>query len=315
MFIITDAGGTGTTWWLCRLGGAGAPLAELHSSALTPTLLCEEEIENQLKAALQSWLTQWVTNTHEPLTDVFYYGAGCTGEGSERIRRALSLLMSNMADCSQSAGDSAPKVHVESDIFATARGTLGHKAGLACILGTGSNTCLWDGNKIVSQVPPLGYVLGDEGSGASMGRRLLVAVLRKTLTASTLSLFHHSYPGLTQDAVIQAVYRQPQANRYLASFCPWLREHAELSDLRALILGEFQLMLQRCLIPYNRQLPSPKIGQTDVRDCPLCFTGGVASHFLPYLQEAAEAEGFRQTITATSSPLPGLLRWHIETAR
>ena len=110
--------------------------------------------------------------------------------------------------------------------------------GIACILGTGSNSGLYVGGKLVANVSPLGYILGDEGSGAVLGRRLLGDVLKRQLPQDVCLAFEKRY-GLSADAIIQRVYREPMANRFLASFAPFLAAHREHPAIRALLADEF----------------------------------------------------------------------------
>ena len=171
-------------------------------------------------------------------------------------------------------------VRVRSDLLGAAHALCGSQEGVVCILGTGSGSGLYDGSSFVAQVPSLGYILGDEGSGAVLGRQWVAEVFKGKMDEAIRQRFL-SETGLTQDILLDHVYRQPQANRYLASFVPFLHAHREHPDVAALIGREFDRFFCRCVIPYGRP------------DFSVHFVGSVAWFFADEVRKAACRSGLK----------------------
>jgi hypothetical protein len=215
---------------------------------------------------------------------VFFYGSGCTPDQVPMMSQLIAEVLS------------AKTVEVHSDLTAAARALCQHEAGIACILGTGANSCLYDGTQIVQNTPPLGYILGDEGSGAVLGRSFLNAIFKDPALADVRDEFLKANKMQMKD-VIQRVYRQPMANRWLASLSPFIHDHLSHPAIRTLVVDNFRLFLRRNVVPYHRP------------DLPVGCVGSVASIYQPQLEEAALAEGF--TIgRILQSPMEGLLQYH-----
>jgi len=203
--------------------------------------------------------------------EICFFGAGCRGEGVVRMEKALAGIW-----------PMARKITVGSDIVGAAAALFGTEgSGIACILGTGSNSCLYLDGEMAENVPPLGYILGDEGSGAALGRRLAGDVLKRQLPPQLCEKFFAEY-GLTADEITERVYRRPLPNRYLASFVPFIVNHRkECSELRQLALEEFGRFFKRNVDLYKR------------RDLPVGFVGGVAFSLREELHETAAACGYK----------------------
>ena len=213
------------------------------------------------------------------MTSVRFYGAGCGEtfpEASEKLRRELE------------AHFGTTDITVESDLLGAARALWGRGEGIACILGTGSNSCLCRDGEILKNVPPLGYVLGDEGSGAVLGRNLVNGIFKGHIPLKEEFLAAH---GLNYEEIIRRVYREPYANRFLASFAPFIRAHIDRPEIRELVLRSFRDFASRNLSRYPAELP-------------VSLLGGVAAHFEALLREALEAEG-RRVETIVESPAEG----------
>lgn len=187
-------------------------------------------------------------------------------------------------------------INVESDMVGAARALCQREEGIACILGTGSNSCLWDGKRIVSNTPPLGYVLGDEGSGAYIGR-MLVANILKGLTSRRIRDMFYNETGLTQDTVIEHVYRMPLANRWLAGQMEFVKRHKNEAEMTALVAGAFDAFLERNVMQYRQ--PS----------LPLNFTGSVAETYQNILRQCIERRGWKMGVVVRR-PIDGLIRYH-----
>ncbi len=214
------------------------------------------------------------------LRAVYFYGAGVTSvEVAARIRCCLP---------------DADTVEVESDLLAAARSLLGHSRGVACILGTGSNTGLYDGRAIVGNIPPLGYILGDEASGANIAIRFLRGLYRGEFEPSLRDLFERE-TGLTYSGVLEGVYRRPRANAFLASLVPFIRRHSTSFPL-------LQASLDSIFGDFFRTLVG-RYGETDV-----ALTGGVAAAFEPEIRRACPAG--LSIVRIEGRPMRGLVKFH-----
>ena len=218
------------------------------------------------------------------LTHVFFYGAGCTPEKKVFVQKALETVFKKA------------EVHVESDMLGAARGLLGHSAGVACILGTGSGSCYYNGETIEWSVPSLGYILGDEGSAAVLGKRLVGDLLKNQLPAGLKEEFLKQY-GLTPAEIIDRVYRQPFPNRFLASLSPFIAAHLEVPEVRQLVKQSFKAFLTRNVMQYD--YCHYRVG----------FNGSIAWYYRELLTEAMAEIGLQPGLII-KAPMEGLLRFH-----
>ena len=279
-YLIADSGSTKTDWSLMR---DGKRVLQVKTPGINPVHHSEEQMEQGIRATLLPRL-----DGRGP-DDVRFYGAGCaTPALKAKVRGVLQR-------CLRPRGT----VEVQSDMTGAARGLLGRRKGIACILGTGSNSCLWDGGRIVMNVPPLGYLLGDEGSGAHLGRRLVNGLMKGSIKGGLREVFLERY-ALTTDSLLERVYRQPEPNRFLASLAPFLLEHRDDPQMEQLMTDCFDEFIRHNLLAYP-----------DFDRQPVCFTGSVAAHFSPYLTQAAMRAGL-QVGTVTASPMEGLIKFHEE---
>jgi N-acetylglucosamine kinase-like BadF-type ATPase len=216
--------------------------------------------------------------------DIFFYGSGCTPVHVPMMQQLLAEVLTPNS------------VEVHSDLMASARALCQHEAGIACILGTGANSCLFDGEQIVQNTPALGYILGDEGSGSVLGRMFLNAIFKRPELADVRDQYLQEHK-FTQTDVIQKVYREPMANRFLATTSLFIHEHLDNPLLRQLVVDNFRSFFQRNIAPYGR------------KDLPVHFVGSMAHHYPDELQEAAKIEGFTVGNTV-QSPLEGLITYH-----
>lgn len=259
--IIADAGSTKTTWM--RLDGDTSQ--RLTGRGLNPfALLGDEEVRTVLLEDIGA--EEW----KEP-QGVYFYGAGCRDEGLLRMQRLLAEHFH--ADLAA--------VHVDSDLMGAKLALLGDDDGIACILGTGANSGLFIDGKLSASISPLGYILGDEGSGAVLGRRMLANYLKGQMPSHLLEKFHEMYPEATTSQALKRTYKESAANRYLASFAPFAVQYREEQSIRDVILAEFSLFFERNIKPYNRP------------DLPVCFVGSIAHLLREELAEAAASQGLR----------------------
>ena len=273
MILIADSGSTKTQW---NVIDREQLVCEVFTKGLNPYFQTPEEMGKELRSALLPHIPAG------PYAAVRFFGAGCT---QEKIRSMERMLMDNL-----SVSDT---VEVGSDMLGAARSTCGREAGIACILGTGSNSCLYDGQSITANVSPLGFILGDEGSGAVLGRLLVGHLLKNQLGAELKERFLSEY-GLTVADIIERVYRKPFPNRFLASFSPFITRHLDDPRMRQLVLDAFRDFFVRNVMQYD-----------GYADHPVHFVGSVAYHYQQLLRDTAEGLGLRVGIIA-QSPMEGL---------
>ena len=281
MILIADSGSTKIEW--CVLD-EGKVVAQVFTVGMNAMLLTEEEMAETIKRELMPHIGGLA------IDEVYYYGAGCLFDNiCNNVRNAISRNL-----------PSASKIMVDTDLLAAARAVCGNKPGIACILGTGSNSCYYDGEKIVDNVSPLGYILGDEGSGAVLGKLLVGDVLKKQMPQPLIDKFLAQY-SLTPQVIIENVYRKPNANRFLASLSPFLAENIEEPSVHRLVLNAFKSFFVRNVENYK-----------NYRELPVNFVGSIAVIYRDVLEEAAKA--LYITIgDIIKSPMEGLVKYHSNT--
>lgn len=277
--LIADAGSTKSDWAL--VNQHDGTFARVTTPGFNASISHEGQISNILSELKQKLPINVKIDT------IFYYGAGCA---STSVSRLIGERLSNeFGNCT---------VEVESDMLGAAKSMLQHDSGVACILGTGSNSCQYNGTDIVKSVPSLGFILGDEGSGAALGKRLLAnafkGLLPPTISKKLIEKYNLDYSG-----VIENIYRRPSPNSYLASFVPFIHENIELVAMRELVYNEFESFVIRNLLSYE-----------DVETTRVCFTGGIAHVFESILKEATEAHNIRINMIQCR-PLEGLIKYHL----
>lgn len=277
MILIADCGSTKVDW--CMIDN-GEVVTRVSTGGINALLMTEVEIADIIGRELVPAIGDAVVD------EVHYYGAGCiSAEVCDNVRRAIALHIP------------APVIEVNTDLLAAARALCGHDKGIACILGTGSNSCFYDGERIVDNVSPLGYILGDEGSGAVLGRLLVGDVLKNQLSPELCEKFLSQY-NLDTLEIIHRVYREPQPNRFLASVSPFLLENMEEPAIHRLVLNSFKSFFVRNISHYE-----------GYRDMPVNFVGSIAYYYHDVLKEAADA--IDATLgTIVVSPMAGLISYH-----
>jgi N-acetylglucosamine kinase-like BadF-type ATPase len=191
---------------------------------------------------------------------------------------------------------------VYSDLLGAARSLCREEEGIACILGTGSNSCYYDGENIAENVPPLGFILGDEGSGAVMGKKLLADVLKKQLSRPLLIEFQTKY-NLSSAAILDHVYRQPFPNRFLSQFMPFIAENSGYAEIKNLVENSFSEFITRNIFQYVK-----------AQQVPIHFTGSIAWHFREILENTLRKHRL-QLGKVEKEPLNGLVEYHLNKAK
>ena len=272
MKLIADSGSTKTAWAVVETNKI------ITTSGINPVFMDANTITEILN-------TQLKPNLKEDITEVYFYGAGCASEEKNNIiKEAFRNVLGEI------------KVEVASDLLGAARGLLDTTDGIACIMGTGSNSCLYENGKISWNVPALGFILGDEGSGAVLGKLLMGNIFKNQLPEAVIEDFKTTY-GLSMLDVIEKVYRSPLPNRFLASFGPFIAKHKEVPEMKSMITEA----LENFIIRNVKQYPYTTM--------PVSFTGSIAYYFSDILQELANKHNF--TIgKIEKDPLQGLVQFH-----
>ena len=279
MILLADSGSTKTDWGLVENGKL---VKRLRTSGMNPFQMSEEAITEEIKTHLVPELPGTV------LDEVHFYDAGCTKEKQPIVERALRANLTINGEC-----------EVASDMLGAARGICGHKPGIACILGTGSNSCSYDGKNLVKNVSPLGFILGDEGSGAVLGKLLVGDVLKNQMPEAITKRFFEKYK-LTSAEIIDRVYRQPKPNTFLASFVPFLEENIDEPKIYNLVKESFRSFLRRNVMQYDGW-----------QTLPIGFNGSIAKIYKKPLLEALEEEGMHLG-RIIQAPMEAMVEYHVE---
>ncbi|MEE0979825.1 MAG: ATPase [Muribaculaceae bacterium] len=277
MKLIADCGSTKIDW--CLLDGT-TTVKQVYTCGMNAIMLTEEEMAQRIREELLPEVSEF------EIDEVYFYGAGCISPE----------VCANVANAIR-ASIPASVIEVHTDLLAAARALCGHNPGIACIMGTGSNSCYYDGEKIVDNVSPLGYILGDEGSGAVLGKLLVGDVLKNQLPAELCEKFLKQY-DLDRMTIIRRVYKEPGGNRFLASVTPFLIQNIEEPSVHRLVLNSFKSFFVRNIANYD-----------NYRELPVNFVGSIAFYYQEVLREAASAMDCTVG-TIIKSPMEGLIKFH-----
>lgn len=279
--LIADSGSTKTDWALLipAMYGKPARITRITSQGISPIHQSDNEIQRILSSELLPHLSI------ENVSHVYFYGSGVRPEKEAPMAQVLREALS----C-------AEVVEAHSDLLGAARALCGHNYGIASILGTGANSCLYDGSRIVEKTTALGYILGDEGSGAVLGKRFLHDLYSGLLSKEIKEDFEKKMK-LSLPQIIDRVYRQPLANRFLASLATFIHEHIDDAGVEALVRQNFEDFLDVHVKPFGRDY------------LPLSFVGSIAHYFADQLTEVVESEDYTMG-TILQNPIEGLITYH-----
>lgn len=276
IILIADSGSTKTDWVLCN---GSIIVKRIKTQGLNPTIQSSDEILAVLKAELADNI-----DTTAP-QKIFFYGAGCAYEtANNRMKQALEAIFATK------------EIEIYSDLLASARALCGHEEGIACILGTGSNSCLYDGKNIIDNTPSMGYILGDEGSGAHLGRQLVSDCVKKQLPKAIREKFMQEY-NLDAATILERVYHTPLPNRWLASLTPFIQENKKNAEVHTMLKHCFTQFFQRNVMVYRRSW------------LPIHISGGIGMNFSEEIRETAESLGL-SVGNIVESPMEGLIKFH-----
>lgn len=278
MILIADSGSTKTDW---RMIASTGEISQARTVGFNPYFQDTDSIATELAKSLKPAV-------NEAITEVYYYGTGCGTESSCAIvRQAIQQVFSE-----------ATTVSVASDLLGAARALCGHEVGIACILGTGSNSCYYDGGQISYQIPNLGFWLGDEGSGGNLGKILVTNYLLKDLAPDLEAKFEKRFPNTTRDLVLENAYKKPFPNRYFASFSKFLFDNRSHPQAYRLVYDSFDLFFQKYICKYP-----------DYKQLKIHFTGSVAFYYSDILRQVANDKGVTVK-NIMETPIAGLTLYH-----
>ena len=277
MNLIADSGSTKTAWVLSY---GSQIVSQFETAGINPFFQTEDEIKNQIKETL---LPQIGDNK---VKNVYFYGAGCADPEKNRTLEELFKVEVG-----------AEEVFVASDMLGAARGLLGRESGIACILGTGANSGVYDGDKLVKGVYAGGYILGDEGSGGVLGKLLISDWVKKQMPQDIYDVLTEEY-GLTYLGVVDRVYKQPFPNRWLAQFTKFMSVYREHPYVHNLLVEAFKAFFNRNIKQY-----------AEWEELEVAFVGSIAYYFNVELTEAAESCGIRLG-KVMQNPIEGLVEYH-----
>ena len=277
MILIADSGSTVTDWTVIKNDKS---ICRYSTKGMNPFFQSQEEIETEIRVNLLDKLED------RSFDGIYFYGAGCIFGKQDIVRNALKAYFKS------------PIIEVDTDMLAAAHALCGKESGIACILGTGSNSCFYDGKDIQENVSPLGFILGDEGSGAVIGKLFVGSLLKNQLKEGLKEEFLAEFK-LEQGDIIDRVYRKPFPNRFLASLTPFILKHIGEPSVEKLVLDTFKDFFQRNVMQY------------EYKNEKVHFIGSIAYHFKAILEQSAKEKGI--TIgQIEKSPMEGLIKYHIK---
>lgn len=292
MILIADSGGTKTDWALVETSDSNPNvLCQFRSQGINPFHQSIDTIDGVVSNTLLPHINSLLNHEFDKDTfkhnvhKIFFYGAGCIGNSASLLRRVFSENFPHT------------EINIESDLMAAARSTLGHEPGVACILGTGSNSCVFNGEQIIDKIPPLGYVLGDEGSGAALGIMLLNAILKRRVPASLSEKFF-IWINLTYEQIIDRVYKQPLANRFLGGLSKFVSNNIENEYLENLVIENFKNFFTNNILQYSSHSYNA-----------ISAVGGIASTFESQLYYCAQLYNWKVK-KVLKSPIEALIEYH-----
>jgi N-acetylglucosamine kinase-like BadF-type ATPase len=279
MKVVVDGGSTKADW---KMIGT-EETRSLTTKGFNPVFHSEEQIFNALSEAFSS--------EDLPISEadqIYYYGAGCWDEGRKgTVRRALQRIFENA------------EIEVEHDLLGAARATCGREPGISCIVGTGSNSCLYDGIKVVDNIINLGYLLGDEGSGTHLAKRLLRAYFYREMPKVLSDKLDATLPE-GKRSILDKVYSLDPPNAYLASFTKFMGEHQDHPFILRILFDSFEQFIDRHVRKYHNHMVLP-----------VHFIGSVAYYFRNIFEVILEEREMRPGIFIRK-PIDNLVKFHTE---
>lgn len=276
MILIADSGGSKTDWRLIQKNGT---IGQASAPGFNPYYQPIDDLKKNVKEILLPQITDQVSK-------IFYYGAGVSSAKNQSSIKTAFL-------------EFFPKAEIEIgwDLLAAARALCGREPGIACIIGTGSNSCLYDGKEIVDNVANLGWILADEGSGANIGRKFLVDYLRGKMPQDLADHFKNRFP-LTREEFLEKVYQQEKPSAFLGSFSKFIFQHLKHPYCYKLVYDSFAEFYENNVMQYK-----------DYRNLKVHFVGSIAFYFSDLLRQVANDKGITVK-NILEGPIAGLTLYH-----
>ncbi|MCH8496342.1 MAG: hypothetical protein LAT57_12030 [Balneolales bacterium] len=275
--LLADSGSTKTEWCLVKSDGT---TITAFTGGLNPYYHTEESIEEILRNTLIPEIGV------DSVDAVYFYGAGCTGD--ERTEMLAGVLKSVF---------NAEEVEVQSDILGSVRAVCGRKPGIAGILGTGANSCQYDGEKVVDNVPVLGFILGDEGSAGYFGRKILQGYFYREMPEDLKTALETEF-DMRRATILENVYQKPQPNTYVAGFAKFAGDHADHPYIKTILRDGLVESVERHILKYN-----------GAKTMPVGFVGSVAFYNSDLLREILVEKGLIPG-EIIKNPMPNLVKYH-----
>lgn len=275
MILIADSGSTKTDW---RIINSEGRISQAQCGGINPYYLDSATI----LAEIQSVLPQ----LEDEISEIYFYGSGCSTDGNiAKVHKAISHVFPES------------KIQINHDLLAAAHALCGEEQGIACILGTGTNSCLYDGGHIIDNISSLGYILGDEGGGIYLGKRLISDYLRRNMPDKVSGKIEQRF-NLSKDDVLRQVYLEEGGSKYIASFSKFIFQNIKEPYLYQLVYDAFTEFFERNVMKYE-----------NYQNYKVHFTGSVAFYYSDILRQVANDKGIvvRNII---ESPISGLTLYH-----
>lgn len=280
MILIADGGSTKVDW--IAINSSKEEVFRVKTLGLNPAVVKEEELRNRIVHMFQ------LMNIKDNVSEIHFYGAGCgTPKPVEILRQVLESIFINAT------------IFIDEDVLAAVYASTKKEPGLVCILGTGSNSCYFDGEKVVSKVPSLGYTIMDEASGNYFGKLLIRDYYYKKMPKRIALKFEEQY-NLDADFIKMNLYRETNPNMYLASFAKFMFEFKDDKYIKKTIKKGFQEFFKYRILPYKK---SP--------ETPIYFIGSIAFFFRDILEKVAKKNNHKIT-DVIQRPIDNLLAYHRE---
>ncbi len=276
MVIIADSGGSKIDWRLLKKDGT---IGQASSSGFNPYY---QPIDHLKKIISEALLPQ----VSEKVSKIFYYGTGVSSE--KNVQSIQSVFAEHFPQAESEVGW---------DLLAAARALCGHEPGIACILGTGSNSCLYDGKKIIGNVANLGWILADEGSGTYMGMQLVFDYFRNEMPESLAKQFHARFPW-SREEVLEKVYQQEKPGAFLASFAKFIFQHLKEPYCYKLAYQSLSDFFENNVMKYE-----------NYKNLKVHFTGSIGFYFSDVLRQVANDKGITVK-NILEGPIAGLTLYH-----
>jgi N-acetylglucosamine kinase-like BadF-type ATPase len=276
MILIADSGGSKIDWRLLTVDGT---VVQANTPGFNPYYQPIEDLVTNFKEVIIPKITGTITK-------IFFYGAGVSSEKNQQTVKNAFL-------------EFFPEAHIEIgwDLLAAARALCGREPGIACIMGTGSNSCLYDGENIIGNVANLGWILADEGSGANIGRKFLVDYLRENMPETLRKQFKERFP-LTREEFLERVYQHERPSAFLAGFTKFIFQHLKEPYCYKLIYSSFEEFYENNVMKYN-----------NYKNLKVHFTGSIAFYFSDILRQVANDKGITVK-NILEGPIAGLTLYH-----